>query len=129
MSEWSFSLDEERYEGQFKSMGDAIFAALKEADEGALFWVGENRPPTQPEEWWEAENWLEHVSCQDEYDSDCADSWDNSTKEQREELEIEVRKILGAWLDRHGLRPGFWIVREPTEFRKTRGAAVMQDKK
>lgn len=104
---FSYSRDESRFHGSFDTREEAVAEALDGYEEG---WVGENEPPPQPEYLWDAEDWLEHVSCQDEYGSDAAEGWDDSTKEQRAELEIEVRKVMAAWLDKYDLRPKFWTV-------------------
>lgn len=69
--------------------------------------MGESHDPSPPESWWDAEDWIEHVLCQDEYSGEWAEGTLSTTKEQREELEAEVRKIMAAWLDRHDLRPKF----------------------
>jgi len=45
---------------------------------------------------------------------DHAEDWDMSTKEQRAELEREVRSVMAAWLDRHNLRPTFFNVHNST---------------
>lgn len=108
---FSYSHDGQTYHGSFDTREQAIAEAIEEG-QGDAFWTGENVPATSPEDWWQAEDWLEHVSCQDEYCGDHADGWDNSTKAQREELESLVRPIMAAWLDRHGLRPTFWSVTE-----------------
>lgn len=101
---FSISTDGEFYSGEFDTREAAI------AELGACGWVGENVPPVQPEDWWEASDWLEHVSCQDDYGGDWAADWDQSTAEQRVELEKEVRAVMAAWLDRHCLRPRFWTI-------------------
>jgi hypothetical protein len=74
--------------------------------------VGVNVQPTQPEMLWFADDWLEHVSVQDEFGGEWAEDWDGSTEEQREELEKEVRDVMAKWLDRHDLRPTFFSVDE-----------------
>lgn len=84
-------------------------AAIEELG-GAGGWIGRDRVPIQPEEFFHAEDWLESVSCSDEYNMECADGWDASTQEQREELDEIVRAAMAAWLDRHGLRPRFFVV-------------------
>jgi hypothetical protein len=106
---FSYAFDEQTFHGDFATREEAIAEAASEGG-GDTFWTGENVPATQPEDWWVAEDWLEHVSCQDEYSGDHADGWDESTKEQRAELESLVRPILGEWLDRHSLRPSFFNV-------------------
>lgn len=101
---FAVSTDEENFIGSYATIEEAV----EEAANGYAyekFWIGECGPPTQPEELWYAEDWLEHVSCQDDYAGEWAEDWDGSTKEQREELEQGVRKVMAEWLDRHKLRP------------------------
>ena len=112
---FSYSHDEENYHGEFATREEALAEGRASGRVDATVWTGRSVPPTQPEEWWEAEDWLELVSCQDSYSLDCADGWDESTKEQRRELESLVRPIMAAWLDRHGLRPRFWLVEDVIE--------------
>ena len=108
---YSLSLDGERFSGRYATIEEA----LKDADSNIVF-VGLAVAPPQPETFWAAEDWLEHVSTQDPYCGDWADNWDDSTHQQRAELEDEVRKVLAAWLDRHGLRPRFWDVKDVVEY-------------
>ena len=100
---WSVSRDGEIYHGEFDSREEAIEEG-REWNEGP-FWVGKREDPTQPEWFWNAEGWIDSVLDQDGYRGDWASFGDSVTKEQRKELEAEVRPILAAWLDRHGLRP------------------------
>lgn len=117
---YSWSTDEEQYHGSYPSIEAAIADAEAEHEEDwtGPVWVGEQAAPVQPEEHWDAERWLEHVSCQDEYSSEWAEDWDTSTKEQREELEYAVRKVMAEWLDRHCLRPTFWLIEKAKKYIK-----------
>lgn len=112
---FAISTDEERYEGSYETIEDAI----EEAANGyayETFWVGECVPPPQPETLWRAYDWLEHVSCQDSYGGDYAEDWDDSTVEQMAELENEVQAVMAAWLDRHKLRPRFFLVEDAVKY-------------
>ncbi len=112
---FAISSNEERYEGSYETIEEAI----EEAANGyayETFWVGKCVPPTQPEQWWDAADWLEHVSCQDSYSGEYAEDWDDSTTEQREELEKEVRAVMASWLDRHKLRPRFFLVEDAVKY-------------
>lgn len=113
---FSVSTDEESYSGTFDSREAACDDAATLVGVGGSFWVGENVSPPLAEEMWKAEDWLEQVSCQDEYSHDCAADWDSSTKEQRTELEKEVRAVMAAWLGRHNLRPTFFLIERPQHF-------------
>lgn len=113
---YSWSVDEERYFGDFATVEDALLDAQSEDEDVKVVYVGERRSPTPPEDWWNAEDWLEHVSCQDDYQIDQASDWDESTKEQKEDLESEVRKVMAAWLDRHSLRPQFWLIEKAKKY-------------
>jgi hypothetical protein len=113
---YSYSTDEENFNGTFDTIEEACEEAaadvLMHGEPGntGYFWVGEIVPPAQPETYWYAEDWLECVSCDDEYGGEWADGWDESTDAQQKELEEEVRKVLSAWLDRHDLRPKFFNI-------------------
>ena len=56
------------------------------------------------------------MSCHHDYSGEYAEGWDVSTIEHREELEAEVRAVMAKWLDRHGLRPQFFVVQDIQEF-------------
>lgn len=107
--EWSVSGDSERFDGAYSSKEEAI-AEGRSMYPDRSFWIGRNSPPTQPEDLWEARDWLEHVSVQDDYAGEWAEDWDDSNDEQIAELEAEVRKVMAAWLDRHDLRPRFFNI-------------------
>jgi hypothetical protein len=112
---YAISTDEEQYEGSYETVEDAIEdAANGYAHE--VFWVGKCVPPPQPESMWRADDWLEHVSCQDSYAGDYAECWDDSTAEQQAELENEVQAVMAAWLDRHKLRPRFFLVEDAVKY-------------
>lgn len=113
---FSISFDEEYYSGEFETIEHALQEGYSRGD---VFWVGELVPPTQPEDWWDAADWLEHVSCQDEYCCEWSEDWEGSTKEQREELESLVRKVMSDWLDRHDLRPKFFNVENAVKYVKS----------
>lgn len=125
---YSWSVNEEHYHGDFATVEDAIEEAAAEEPDAEAVFVGEKDSPIQPEDWWNADDWLEHVSCQDEYSGEFAEDWDNSTKEQQSELEAEVRKVMATWLDRHNLRPGFWLIRKAKKYLKNEGKWSASDK-
>ncbi len=114
---FSYSTNEENYFGNYATREEALADALA-GESGSTIYIGENIPPIQPEVFWHASDWLEHVSCQDDYYSDFADDWDYSTKEQRAELESEVRQVMAKWLDKHKLRPRHYMVTNITEHDK-----------
>lgn len=123
---FAISYDNERFEGSYSTVEEAIKDAADNVHH-EVFWVGRCVSPTQPEDYWCAEDWLEHVSLQDEYGGDYADGWEGSTTTQREELETEVRAAMAAWLDRHKLRPRFYTVVDVTEYTVVDGAPVKVD--
>lgn len=125
---FSYSLNGELYTGRFETKEEAAYEAKNAIEESGLeqetFTVGEADSPVAPESFWDAEQWIEHVACQDDYSHDAADDWDESTKEQREELEAKVRPILAEWLDRHKLRPTFAVIRDYINYEIIDGVPV-----
>lgn len=124
VGKYATSTNEEDFSGEY----DTLQEALDEAAVGyayTTFWVGVMANPTQPEEFWSAEDWLEHVSVQDSYNTEWSDGWDTSTKEQREELEAEIRPILAKWLDKYKLRPDFFTVTDVVKYEVEDGKAVV----
>lgn len=120
---FAISTDEENFTGTYGTIEEAI----DEAANGYAyekFWIGECVPPIQPEDLWSAEDWLEHVSVQDDYAGEWAEDWDGSTREQRKELEQTVRKVMAEWLDRHKLRPRHFNVVNVVRYIVVEGVVV-----
>ncbi len=109
---WAISGNEENYWGS-EPTKEAAVEEGKCLYHDSIFWIGRRVKPTQPEEFWRADDWLEHVACQDEYLTDWAEGWDSAiTREQMMELETSVQKIMGEWLDRHNHRPAFYGIED-----------------
>lgn len=113
--QWAISSDGENYSSiSFPTKEEAIREG-KALNGNDVFYVGQIVAPTAPEHYFHSEDWLEHVSVQEDYCGEHAEDWDMSTKEQRDELDEEVSKVMAAWLDRHDLRPKFWNIGESEE--------------
>ena len=105
--EWVLSTDGNYFDGDYETKEAAIAAGHGLDD--YPFWVGMKSHPEPPEELWRAEDFVEHVLCQDEYDSDYNDF--EIPASLAAELEGIVQKAIGEFLDAHKLRPTFWVVR------------------
>jgi hypothetical protein len=114
MSEYAYSLDGERYHGSFGSAEEAAANGLNDDDRDSV-WVGECVPPPQPETFLDAAYILEHVQCQDYYSGEYGEDWPNASKDQEAELTEALQAAFAAWLDRHGLRPEFFMVENVRE--------------
>lgn len=113
---------------EFSGVYDTLPEAIGEASSGydyTTFLIGVMAPVSQPESLWSAEDWLDHVGVQDDYNSEWADGWDMSTKEQREELEAEIRPILAKWLDKHDLRPNIFTMTNVVKYSLVDGKATV----
>ena len=108
---YAYSTQEDTgYVGGFETREEAVQAAREDGLD-SVYYLGEERPPIQPENLFDPEDWLEKVSCQEDYSIEAADGWsDPVTKDQLEELQAEVSLVMAAWLDRHKLRPKFFLV-------------------
>lgn len=118
---WSVSTNEENYHGTFDTVEEAIEEGRQMTEVGQVYWVAQCLAPTPPEDIWDAEDWLENVWCHEDYSGDWAEGQVSPNKEQCRELEEEVRKVMAAWLDRHGLRPTHWNI-DPASVRKIEDA-------
>lgn len=108
---YAYSTQEDTgYVGGFETREEAIQAAREDGLD-SVYYLGEERPPIAPENLFDPEDWLEKVSCHEDYSIEVADGWDDPvTKDQLEELQAEVSLVMAAWLDRHKLRPKFFLV-------------------
>lgn len=117
---WAYSHDGEVFYGEFDSWYEAALEALcsdpKNLDEST--WVGQCESPCQPDDTYLADIILEHVACQDDYMGDWAEGWPNASQSQTDELDVAFRKVFGEWLDRHKLRPKFYIVPDSRQVTK-----------
>jgi hypothetical protein len=113
--EYAISTDGEFYHETYPSKEEAIADGRAQYPNQKVY-VGRCVPPPQPEIFWDANDWLEKVACQDAYSLECAQDWDSGiTNDQKQELETEVQKILAAWLDKHSLRPNFYLIEDAQE--------------
>lgn len=98
----------ESYQGDFPTAEEAATEGCELG--GGTCYVGRSRPPEPAEN---LINWytiLDDIDCQEDYSLDCADCWCNATVDQAAEVEREIGAVVGAWLDRHNLRPRFFVV-------------------
>jgi hypothetical protein len=112
---YSYSTDKEIYYGDYGTPEEAADDCLGDGDRTRC-WVGVNEPPPSPESYFDIEDLIETVSCQDLYSGDWADNWFRGTKEEKQEINNEVQQVIGAWFDKHGLRPAFHNVANVTEW-------------
>lgn len=90
---FAISSDEERYEGQY----DTIDNAIDEAANGYAmesFWVGECVEPTQPEELFDAKEWLQSVAESDDYRGEWAEDWEQSLIKQARSIATEPLRFV-----------------------------------
>lgn len=113
---FSHSLDGEYYYHSFDTREEAIADATSAYEDHGRFYVGEIVPPRQPELFFHAESWMDHVSDQDDYGGEWAEDWNKSTGPQLAELDEKVRAVMSEWLDRHKLRPTFWNIGKTERF-------------
>lgn len=116
---WSISTNEELYHGTFDTVQDAIEEG--KADGNGVFWVGQCMAPAQPEtlfDEWDVERWIERsVWEHDDYMGEWAEGSFDPSREQMEDLATDIRPVIAAWIDRHGLRPTHWNI-DPASVRK-----------
>ena len=106
--QYSWSTDEEHYHGPFDTPEAAAWAGLKDDDGNELVYVGVNRAPdmTCPVD---GDDVLDQLQQTEDFLVEQSDNF-APTAEQEDDLTVMLQKTWGAWLERHGLVPGFWIV-------------------
>lgn len=131
MSTFAYSYDEVVYHGAFETAEAAAHEGLWALTDAAWCWVGECKPPRQPEDSftrYEVEEFFqERVSSQDDYSGEWCEDWYEATKDQEEELSEEIRKAIAAWLDKHSLRPKFYCVEAAEKWVRGEGGNVVRE--
>ena len=108
---WYYLLGGQPAIGGFSTWQEAVLEGTQDQEDLASIEVGMDRPPLAAEGYIDAEFILNHICNQEEYDIDWGESgWPNATKEQEAELTEQIQAVVGAWLDRHSLRPTWVIV-------------------
>lgn len=118
------SADGENYDSRFPTEQEAIDEAVAWGCE--VFYIGKPEKPSQPEEFWFVDEWISHVSEQDDYGGEYAEGWYCGNREQEKELEEQVRPVLAAWLDRHKLRPKHWLINSSTKYIVVEGQVMTE---
>lgn len=114
---FAYSRDGERYEGTFATPEEAAREYFDDyGEEDGRCWVGRCAPPPAPEGYFDIEDLIDTVSSQDAYCGEWAEDWIDYSREQRQEINDAVQQMIGAWLDRHGLRPSFFNIEDAQEW-------------
>ena len=110
---WSISTNEVDYSSLFFDSEEDAIAEGKASEHGSFF-IGKCIAPAQPETLFDAdavEDWIERCVWQHEdYSHDWAEGQVLPSKKQKEELAEKIRPIIAEWLDRHRLRPTFFVI-------------------
>lgn len=112
---YSYSTNEENYEGEFDTPEEAAQACFAENPDHHVCWVGEAVRP-QPENFIDGDLLIEHIMEQDEFSGDWAEAWPEATKEQKADLDERLKNMFLEWMDAHDLRPSFWNIENPKQF-------------
>lgn len=113
---YSYSYDEERYNGTFDTPEEAAQAGFNENDDAESVFVGTNIPPPQPETFIDSDTLILRVKEQEEYNEDWSESWPRVTKDQLDKLTTSLREVFGKWLDEHDQRPAFFTVEKVKQY-------------
>lgn len=106
---YCYSFDEEYYQGDyFDTPERAAAEALATSDERVF--VGQVVEPPSPETYFDLDDFLEHVSCQDAYQIDAAEDWGSCSQKVQEQINATVQQTLRKCFEQHGLMPTFFLV-------------------
>lgn len=112
---YSYSIDREHYIGPFSTREEAIEEA--QAQRSETFWIAKNRVPEIDLRYlFDADRIFESiVDCDDDFELECAEDWPDCTQKQKAELTAALAQAFNDWMDRHRLRPDFWIAEDAQE--------------
>lgn len=119
---WAYGRAGGPFYGGFDTREEAILEA-RDIYEGS-FYVGQLRPPIRPEGIINAADILESLANDDDYQGEWAEGWPDASEAQVQELDDEFTRVLAAWLDRHGLRPKWFVVPDPELIEAAEAQAV-----
>lgn len=109
---WTVSTDEENWPALdgWETREQAIAEGPEElgVEPGECFFVGQMRAPSISVP--DADDFIDHILCQDDFCLECAEGSFDCTKEQRKELTNLLEKTFFEWMDRHGLRPRHFMI-------------------
>ena len=100
---YSYSFDGVTYQGELPSREQAAMEAEQASSKGELFWTARNATPPPIEGNFSIEEFLKGV--------DGEEDWGIELMAQ-EEINNDVRYLIGAWLDFHGLRPEYAVAED-----------------
>lgn len=109
---FSYSMDQERYTGEFASRDAAEVEALSESGPGKQFWTGRNIPAVMhyPDATWAIE-YMQEQAWEDA--GEISETFlDDVSKEQTKELNDALAATIDAWMARHGLAPSYFTVED-----------------
>lgn len=116
MITYSYSTDEEHYNGDFSTREEAAQVGLAENEEIDLIFVGENVPPN-PQDKIDAEEMFQHIrDCHEEnFSLECADNWRPEDSPHLNELESMLGAALLEWMKKYDQVPRFFTVENITQ--------------
>lgn len=112
---WLTSTDEERWShGEEYPSREAAIAGVAEElelDPGDIFYVG-RKVEVALRVRGLAQDAIERLgeSAMDHVGGELSEGWPDATEAQEQELQSELERAVVAWVDRHGLRPGFYAL-------------------
>lgn len=124
MPQYSYSTDEERYQGHFDSPEDAAAEALYADPDLESVFVGEIREPAV-RDFVSASQILDDVD-QQAFDEcgECCEDWLDDLRHSAPLL-AELEDLVGAWIEKHA-PPWFWIVVNVREITRAEMVAAGQ---
>jgi hypothetical protein len=108
---YSYSATEDNYTGEFDSREEALEEAKAEYPDARFFWTGRN-VPVDPLRYVHADWLIEHIINYEDFCIEQAEGWPDCTDEQKSELTAALKQVFSDWMDKHNLRPTFWLVED-----------------
>ncbi len=117
---YSLSLDKELFQGDFKSIEEALGEAQTELNlsHGQKFYVGNNTHLGYGEKYYPDAGDVIDMIGENAYEvSEFAENWlTNVTKEEKKDLQDMLNKTIKSWMKKHHQEATFWVVEDIKEY-------------
>lgn len=120
-SKYSYSFDNERFEGEFESIEAALAASsndtVEERTGKETVFIGRNLKPLVSETFPDGDHIIDQMACQaGDIGGEWAENFPDVDKAAEQDLTESLHRMLNIWCDKHEVGINFWQVTDIEEY-------------